>query len=393
MPVTVVARSTVHDNNSGQDIVTDYTYRNAFYDGEEKAFRGFALAEQLDRGDATAPTQVQRIIFDTGASDRSRKGLILQQDILGDGGTCGPDAAAAALAAATPLEAVPSISADYVGGSSVVSCYHRTVNRLATTTLANGLDGRNVSFSSIVQTDDLVYEGTSTYRRAKQIFAYDAYGNRIQEFNYGEVAADGSGFGLGGDERLTYTSYAVNLEQWILDRVAEVRRTDLAGTTASQQRRYYDGQAFVGLPLSQVTRGNLTRQEDNLGPAAGSGWVQSQRYRLDEYGNQTGRMDPNGALTATGQPEGGGHWTAITFDPVFHTFPVAEAIQLDGGRSLLITAEYHLGFGVITPRRRLQRPRTIVSATMLLADWRPSSSPVTAWRCQPKPLPTALALA
>ena len=63
----------------------------------EKAFRGFALAQQIDRGDPTAPTQVQRIIFDTGATDRSRKGMILQPDILGEGGTCGADAPAAAV--------------------------------------------------------------------------------------------------------------------------------------------------------------------------------------------------------------------------------------------------------------------------------------------------------
>lgn len=372
VPVAVVSRSTVHDANSGQDYVTDYTYRNAYYDNEDKAFRGFALAQQIDRGDSSASTEVQRIIFDTGAQDRSRKGLVLQTDVLGEGGTCGPDTSAAAEAAGTlpiysrlariaPLKDSRSGAAADVqefgagAGSSLSACYRRTSNQIYSRQLASegqsaaaGHTPRVVSFSVISQTDTLSYEATTTPRRTQQTFAYDDYGNQTQRFDYGEVALDGANRGLGDDERLTYTTYAISPTIGVYDRVATVRTTDLNGGFVSEQRRYYDGPAFVGLALGQVARGNLTRVEDNTGPSSGNHWVQSQRYRYDSYGNQVARMDPDGIVSSSGDPDGAGHWTQITYDPVFHAYPVAEADQIAAGRALTVTAEYDLGQGVIT---------------------------------------------
>ncbi|MFQ5856892.1 MAG: toxin TcdB middle/N-terminal domain-containing protein [Anaerolineae bacterium] len=359
VPVTVVSRSTVTDTNSGQVYVTDYVYRNAYYDGLEKTFRGFALVHQIDGGDSSAPTKTQRFIFDTGATDESRKGLVLQQDVVGLGGTCGEDSPAATISAATQQVADPGLSA----------CYSRTVNRIATRKLADARDWP--SFSYIAQSDVLEYETTDTPRRKRKEFAYDEYGNVTQEFDYGEVAADGSKPELGGDERKTYISYAIdeNAENaWIVDRVARVYQTDMKGNFVSEQRRYYDGPAFQGLALGKVLRGNLTCQEDNLGPAvgghwqptagnttcqgdapgAGEHWVQSERYRYDPYGNQIARMDPDGVLDANGEPAPVGHWTKVGFDPVFHAYPVTETIHLAAGRALTVTADYDLGFGVIT---------------------------------------------
>lgn len=369
VPVTVVAQSTVHDLLSNQTYVTNYTYRNAYYDAEEKAFRGFALAEQIDYGDGSAPTQRQRLIFDTGALDKSRKGLILQQDILGADGSCGSDLPLAALSAATTglkIQAIHPNSArqhwrnrssdhlDYPweGEAAItppepISCYQRTMNQLQTRTLGTGTDSRVVSFSTISQTDVLNYEGTPLPKRTQQTVAYDDNGNPIRQFEFGEVALDGTHPGLGSDERLTYTTYATNPMVGISDRITQIRITDLAGNFVSEQRRYYDGAAFIGLPLGQVVRGNTMRQEDNLGPAAGNRWVQSQRVRYDRYGNQIATLDPNGVLDANGAPTNG-HWSSIEFDPIFHSYPIVESIHISATHALTMTASYDFVLGVIT---------------------------------------------
>ena len=134
-----------------------------------------------------------------------------------------------------------------------------------------------------------------------------------------KVAADGTNPGLGRDERLTYTSYAINPT---LDRRSgvEVRQTDLAGNFVSRQRRYYDGADFVGLPLGQVMKGNLTRQEDNLGPAAAIAGCRASAIAYDLYGNRPAAWIPTARSGRTASRTDG-HWTAATFDPIFHAYP------------------------------------------------------------------------
>ena len=359
--VPVVSRSMVTDKLSGAVYATEYTYRNAYYDGTEKTFRGFALAEQKDIGDTTAPTQVIQLVFDTGKDNESRKGMLLQKDIVGEGGSCGDNVAPVAqmlkMLSAAPLidkrtrssvvgELVPSLPKD---PSSIVSnCYNRTVNQIATKELLNGRDGRVVSFSVISQTDVLHFENTLTPRREQQSMTYDDYGNTLQEVDFGEVAADGGNRALGNDERLTTYTYAYSPTAWIMDRVSSVQQVDLAGNVVSEHRNYYDGAAYIGLPLGQITQGKLTRQQGNTGLIGGNHWLNVQRFKYDAYGNVIGRMDSNGKLDANGNPDANGHWAEVSFDPSFHAYPISERIYTGQGKSLVLTADYDLGLGMIT---------------------------------------------
>ncbi len=91
-PVTVVSRKRVRvgldlDEVPGEDeYVTDYRYRDAFYDSVEKEFRGFSEVEVLARGDAGHPTLLTRHSFHTGApdgEDNDGDGLIDERTPLG----------------------------------------------------------------------------------------------------------------------------------------------------------------------------------------------------------------------------------------------------------------------------------------------------------------------
>src|SRR5262249_26292105 len=86
VPVDVVSRVIVTpgldlDGKSGTDqYITDFVYRDAYYDPFQKEFRGFAFVKKIDRGDpecdadpsgelCSAPTLVTRTVFHTGAPD------------------------------------------------------------------------------------------------------------------------------------------------------------------------------------------------------------------------------------------------------------------------------------------------------------------------------------
>jgi RHS repeat-associated protein len=302
-PVSVVSRVTVHDANSGDDYTVDYHYRDGYYDGVQMEFRGFARSEEIKRGDDTAATTVTRLHYDIGRTDESRKGLLLESEVLAEGGRC---------------------SGDYQG------CYQRTVNQLTTRYLFDEGEERRVGYSYISQTDSYSHEQQAQPVQTRQTFAQDEYGNVIREFDYGMVC--GEDLACGNDEILAYIEYAYDEPLWLMNRPQRVYKTDAAGTIVSDVQFYYDGEAFVGLPLGQVTRGDLTRQMASLGLRA----IPVKRQRFDQYGNVTGMMDGNGNLRT------------VEFDALMHTYPVVERLHLGDGKTLSYAATYHYGFGKVS---------------------------------------------
>ena len=89
----------------------------------------------------------------------------------------------------------------------------------------------------------------------------------------------------------------------------------------------------MGLPLGQLTRGDLTRQEAGLGPQAGNRFIPIKRHRYDAYGNTIGIMDANGNLLT------------VDYDAKMHSFPVTERRHFADGHTLTFAASYHYGFG------------------------------------------------
>ncbi|MCP4541745.1 MAG: hypothetical protein GY832_31825 [Chloroflexi bacterium] len=305
-PVHVVSRVTVHDANSGDDYVIDYAYHDGYYDGEQKEFRGFGRVEKIEHGDETADTTITSYVYDTGVMNESRKGLVLEMAVLGEGGQC--DA---------PLQ----------------ECYRREVNQLSTRVLYNGGEDLRISYSFITQTDTYVHENLVTPVQLRKTFDQDDYGNVTREFNYGQVC--NGDVTCGDDEILKYVQYAQNLDAWILSKPSLEWQTDAGGNFVSEARFYYDGPDYIGLSLGYVLRGDLSRKEESLGALGDNRFIPTQRQAFDAYGNVVGIMDANGNLTT------------VEYDPLVHTFPVVERLHLGGDRSLSMVASYHLGFGKI----------------------------------------------
>lgn len=287
-PVQVVKSVAVKDLNSGQEYVTEYSYRDGYYDGLEKEFRGFGGVTRLERGDVSAPTLKTVYAFDVGKDAISRKGMVKSTATLAESGTVEP---------ATGL-------------------FDAQENTLETRTLFTGTNGEPVTYSFIKAQNSRIYENGPIFTLLSREFDQDVYGNTTKDFNYGTVS--GTDRSAGGDELLTTTSYHYDLDRWVLDRPDTVGKTDLAGRFVSLQKSFYD------------SRWNLIRQESS---PDGTAFIKTVRNDYDAYGNIVRITDAND------------HWRQIGYDPLFHTFPVSETI---GGLGLTMSAGYDYGLGVVT---------------------------------------------
>jgi RHS repeat-associated protein len=306
-PVQVMRQVKVHDANSGDAYTIDYHYRDGYYDGIQKEFRGFARSEEIKRGDESAATTLTRLFYDVGTENESRKGMLLESEVLAENGQC---------------------TGSYQG------CYQRTVNQIATRFLVDEGENKRVSHSYVMQTDSFVHEQQAQPVQLRQSFEQDNFGNTTKEFNYGIVCGDD--VTCGNDEVLKYTDYIYQETAWFMNRAMRVRQTDAAGNFVSESRFYYDGEPFVGLPLGEMTRGDLTRQEEDLGPNGGNRVISIKRQQFDSHGNVIATLDANG------------NRTTVDYDPVAHTFPIVEQLHFADGHLLTFVASYHPGFGQAT---------------------------------------------
>lgn len=281
-PVTVVSQRRITDQLSGDAYASDYVYRDGYYDGKEREFRGFAQVEEIHRGDATAPTLKTIHVFDVGKTEESRKGMLLEQARLTENGTIAPAS----------------------------GLFDHAVHILETRTVATGLNDETVRFSFTARDDQHIYEGTATPKALRTTRNMDDYGNVTQESRYGQIS--GADMGFGGDEVITTTEYEyrVGEDQWMVDLVKRVTQRNLAGTLLSDTRNTYNPQ------------GDLTLQEKFLSPAT---WVPVVRNEYDAFGNMIRMQDANN------------HTRTIGYDSVFHTFPDSELIE---GLNLTMSASY-----------------------------------------------------
>ena len=313
-PVQVVNRVTVYDANSGDNYTIDYHYRDGFYDGAQKEFRGFVRSQEIEVGDETAATTVTNYLYDVGMTDEAHKGMVLESEIIGVGGHCSGD---------------------------FNECYQRSVNQLETRVVVDASatsTGKPIAYAFIKQTDAFIHEQTDQPVHLRQAFQQDAYGNQTAEFDFGQVCNGDINSGdvsCGDDEILKYTEYIYDEDRYIFDRPTRVYQTDEHGALVSEVKLYYDGEPFLGLPLGQLTRGDLTRQTENLNPQGDNRFIPTERRKYDQFGNAIGMMDANGTLTT------------VDYDPIAHTFPVTERLHFADGRMLTYAASYHHGFGKV----------------------------------------------
>lgn len=375
IPLQVVSRVVVTpglelDGKPGKDTyITDFLYRDPFYDGSEKEFRGFAFVKKIERGDpecatnpqgedCSTPTQVTRITFHTGAADgvdndgdqdvdertekggaeeESLKGRILRQEVTTAGG--GADSSSGDGQDAPDETVFHREMSDW----HIRELHNPSggTRRIAT------IDERHVAFAFSGEDITAVIElANGPPQMLRTTSDYDDFGNLTAERDYGALSRD-------DDQRFTLTEYLHDTALWIVDKRAHSMVTDADGTKISEMRVYYDGPPFIGLPEGQVTRGNVMREELWVGS---NEYIDKVRNEYDEFGNVVAVLDPLGDprnLTV-------GHRRDIAYEAAFRTFPAVETIHVGADKEpLVMRVEYDVGFAIIAEGLDFNDNRTL----------------------------------
>ncbi len=106
---------------------------------------------------------------------------------------------------------------------------------------------------SLVSSTEYQYDGLENPVVRNKSFVYDSFGNPISVYDHGDIAVE-------GDERNITYMYALNIDDWIVDKVARVSVFDTDNEKVKETSYYYDELGLTGIG----TTGALTKTEQWL---------------------------------------------------------------------------------------------------------------------------------
>ncbi|MCC6620916.1 MAG: VCBS repeat-containing protein [Deltaproteobacteria bacterium] len=302
-PHQVLDELTHFDALSGLRQTQTFRYHDGYWDGEEKQFRGFENVEVVTTGDSTIETGLSVHHFDVGVEDRYRHGLLVRQDTFSAGRLLeyAEDSYADCPVAGVPADLEPAV--------------RHVCKTVTTRTLREG-------------------QPASKAVTTREETTYDGYGNATRTAKLGVVAVGGGActpcdrdpdvFGAPcgdqclGDEIYTDTTYippgAATANRWTPQLPYHIKSYGRPGAAlAREERIYYDGAPFEGMPLGTADRGFVTRKATLAEPGV---WVSREQNRRDAHGNLVEERDGNG------------HGRRVEYDPEgLHV--VAEEVLFD----------------------------------------------------------------
>jgi RHS repeat-associated protein len=233
----VVTRTVTTTALGDPPVITEFNYGGGAWSPRDRTFGGFTHVIRRQLGDESTPTLETRWALSSGPEHPAMRGAVLGE-----------------------------VARDEAG-----RLLTRTVALWSTTLLTVESYAAGVAYARRIREDILHTEGEDTGRLTRTEWTHDAYGNVTREARWGEVVDDDPL--AGGDETIVHRRFAVATDDWIVDLLAEEETTDGRGRRLAAERRFYDGMPHVGLPLSQVVRGDLRRRE---------AWVEAETWALVE---------------------------------------------------------------------------------------------------------------
>lgn len=263
-------------------------YHNGFYDGVEKKFRGFRHVETVLDGDTSMEQRKEEVKYNVGDTDTYLHGRLLERSVSN-----GSDKL-------YQLER-------YEWGDCPLNL--------------GSTDGKTlvppVRFVCQKSSEQDVIEGKPNAKRTlRQEVEYDGFGNQTLVANLGEKGKE-------GDEQVTKTTYITPQDpnadgaKWLLRFPQKIEYCSGKTGPCAAVELYYDGEAYKGLPVGQIEKGNLSRSRVRVN-AGQDTFVEPRRQKFDSYGNLIGTQ------TATGQQRD------VTWDSRFNRFPETETLKLTG---------------------------------------------------------------
>ena len=237
-PYVVVAGTKETDIVSGRITETKYSYHEAHFEPNSRQFQGFKKTERIEIGDESRSNTLTVFHFLMGQERIPGHGIEFAElnGMLRRVETYSNDN--------SPLQDRPYRieETDYD-----VKVLHTT------------LYDRKHTFVYIKKHRIEDQDRTDDFRGEEKTYTYDSYGNVTIEVHRGYGRRNGTA----ESERLrtTNVTYAKSSTRYILGKAASITIRDDAGLILSEERRYYDGPDFIGLPIGQASRGLLTRKE------------------------------------------------------------------------------------------------------------------------------------
>jgi RHS repeat-associated protein len=237
-PLIVVAGSQETDRVTGQTNETQYRYHEGHFEPRTRQFQGFKRAERIDKGDESR-ADVLTVFHYLMAEERRP----------------GHDPEHAALNGVQRRTEVYSLD----GSAHQNRAYRIEECTYGLRVLGEASDGRKRVFVSVSTHRVEDHERTDDRRVEEKDFAYDNFGNVTRERLRGFGTHNGAA--VAERERIMEIDYARSATSWVIDRPSRVVVRDENGAIIAEKRRYYDEPDFRGLPLGQVGRGLMTREE------------------------------------------------------------------------------------------------------------------------------------
>ncbi len=277
----VVSQMEIQDD-LGNSIIDEYCFADAGYDRSEREFRGYGTVTRTQYEAEQPSTEILREYVIDPALDRA----------------CGREIDREVVTDLFSSQILRRRELDYLLVSGPTALPNRwdacLLTEVRTEDVEGDESGRKMSRTTIA------YGATPEDQLPQEIL------------EYGEVDPLNPTTDLGDDSRRTVLTYAspASTDRHLIASPSEVQITDLAAiTTVSHERRYYDG-----LPLGQVSEGNVTKVE-KLKESSPPAWV-ATTMQYDSYGNE---------FLTTGPPtldDPNGHQVQIWYESDFHTFPI-----------------------------------------------------------------------
>lgn len=281
---TLVVETSTYDELTDLRKSVRYDYQSPYYDGVEKAYRGFADVMIEEAPDPFSPQRTTTTHYNLGQDDAYMAGIAEWSELTSEG--------------------VPQ---------------QRTETQYDDCRVAGPMHGDGepypVRWICARWQEVIGQEGApeAAWATARVEYEYDGYGNTTLTSSLGVTAigggpcgacdrADGEfgaacGDACTGDESYTEVEFIDPDDTgglWLLDRPAWRKEyADPESDFFSEVRHYYDGAAFVGLPMGELTRGALTRVERRLDEDT---WIPVRRVRVGEHGNDVEAIGVFGSL-------------------------------------------------------------------------------------------------
>ena len=270
----VVVEVDTWDRLSNDHELDRFGYADGYYDGLNRQFRGYQRVERIRVGDETSAEGRTIEVYDVGAADPYRHGLLLSQTRYSLGAEIDHSETEYA---DCPLAQVPG-----------------------------NLPDLQVRWQCAVAERTTIKEGLAEaqWYETETRMSHDGYGNVTRQANLGVVAGncgacdrDAGVFGTPcgpqcvGDEQYTETTYAEPGVFWLLNLPVNEQTYGREGGLRTETQSYYDGPDFVGLPAGQAAQGKLSRVMRRV---AGNQFLAAQRSRFDPHGNVVEALDPEG---------------------------------------------------------------------------------------------------